>query len=74
MVWLNLRCGIICHLLRGCRQGPGQEPAEGQPAATARLVSPWAAQAEQGRAAEDRRFDMVPQPIMTPKMLRPGCA
>ena len=46
---------------------------EAQPAATAQVVSPWAAQAVQGGAAEERRFDMVPQPIMTPKMLRPGC-
>lgn len=43
---------------------------DSQQAQPAAMVSPWAAPAVQG---EERKFDMVPQPIMTPKMLRPGC-
>ncbi|KAK9840543.1 hypothetical protein WJX81_000451 [Elliptochloris bilobata] len=39
---------------------------------TVRPVSPWAAHADQGSTVEERKFDTVPQPIMTPKMLRPG--
>lgn len=70
---LALPC-IQYDIVRSCRQARGQEPAEAQPAATAQVLSPWAAQAVQGGGAEERRFDMVPQPIMTPKMLRPGCA
>lgn len=51
-------------------QNAGSTAADSQQAQPAAVVSPWAAPVVQG---EERKFDMVPQPIMTPKMLRPGC-